>query len=118
MTAKQTNTDMKFPGDQDGWLVPVPGIISSIALAFTGTSAALDDNLADTMGTAQNFIICRLTSTQDCFIKVRSTPTAQTDGTSHFLPAGIPQDFSFYSGYKLAAISNGVDGTLYITALG
>src|ERR1041385_3502741 len=77
-------------------------------LDFTGTSA---QSAAFAAGTS----VIRLFATQDCFIKIGGNPTAVVDGVdSHFIPGGIIQYFLVRGTQKLAAISNGTDGTLRI----
>jgi hypothetical protein len=86
-----------------------PGACQSVA--FTGTSgqsAALQTKTS----------LVRLFATKDCFIKIATNPTALADGTSMFIAGGIYEYIGVdnsVNAQKIAVISNGTNGTLYIT---
>lgn len=89
-----------------------PGVSQALAFIVTsGQSAAL----------ATKTTLVRLFATKDCFIKVGTNPTAANDGTSMFIASGIYEYIGIdqsAGAQKIAAISNGTNGTLYITEAG
>lgn len=55
-------------------------------------------------------------STVDCFFRQGSNPTALSNGTDDFIPAGNKLRISgITSGNKLAFITSGSSGTVYVT---
>lgn len=84
----------------------LPG--TSQAVAFTGSSSQ-----SAALGASTTLV--RLFCTADCFIKIASNPTALADGTSMFVAAGIIDFIGVQPSQKIAVISNGTSGTLYIT---
>ena len=57
-----------------------------------------------------------LCSTVDCFVRQGVTPVALATGVDQFLPAYTPFRYAgFVSGNKMAVISTGNSGVLYIT---
>jgi len=81
----------------------------SLALAYTGTSAA--------SAAIPNCDTICIQSTTDCFVEIGLSPTA-TVNTSHFIGAYQPTYLSFRladPGFKIAAVQLANAGTLYIT---
>jgi hypothetical protein len=59
----------------------------------------------------------RLVATSDCHIAFGTTnPVAAADGTSIFLPAGIPEYFVLNPGDKIAVIQDAFAGSLFISS--
>lgn len=89
-------------------LRPVPG--GAQQLAFTGTSAR--QSVA--------FPVDRMTiaiyATKDCFIRTGDNMVVATT-SDHFLPAGFYTCIALKEHTYIAAISNGTNGTLYISEL-
>jgi hypothetical protein len=76
-------------------------------LAISGVSA---QSAAITAGEAL------VTPTVDCFVRQGSNPTALADGTDIFLLANVSVRLSgILNGYKLAFITSGAAGTVYIS---
>jgi len=77
-------------------------------ISFTGTSAQ-----SSALGSATNLV--RLYSTEECFVAFGSNPTA----SSSTVPLGPknPEYVQVNPGELIAAISNGTNGTLYITEI-
>ena len=115
--SKQTNTDFRFMGSDDGDIVPVPRLSTSFEVDYLITSVATADILSVETGLTRDQTVLRITTTSDCFVTSAVTPTAVSDGTNHFLAAGIPQDIIFPSAHKLAFISDGTNGSARCTAL-
>lgn len=105
MTAPPRSTKAQA-NQHDTFETIIPGV--SQALPFTGASA-------QSAALGLSTTILRVFSNQDCFIKVASNPTALADGTSTFIPGGIIDFIGVSPGSKVAVISNGTNGTLYIT---
>ncbi len=79
-------------------------------IAFTGTSAR------QTNAFVSNRLAIAVYATKDCFVKTGSnTVTATT--SDHFLPAGFYTTLALKGDTYIAAISNGTNGTLYISEL-
>jgi hypothetical protein len=78
--------------------------------AFTGTSA---QSAAVAAATEAVYV----TADQDCFLATGANPTALNDGTSFFLRQYIPTPICLTGGDKIAVISNGTNGNLYITEM-
>ena len=74
--AKQTNTDVNFPGSIDGDLVEAYAAGVAFATAYTDTAGTTSDTLATETGLGQGWIVLRLTATTDCFVTSGVTPTA------------------------------------------
>ena len=86
----------------------MPG--TAVVRTFTSSSAA---SAALTSGATYV-----LTATEDCHIVFAASPTATTNDT--FLPAGVPWPVTILDNgttYKIGAIRNSTDGTLYITPM-
>jgi hypothetical protein len=84
-----------------------PGAASRVAIgAASVPSGALTGTLV------------RLVATAACHIAIGAAPTAVADGTSHFLPANVPEFFRITSGHKVAVIQDVGAGFLYITVAG
>lgn len=84
---------------------------ASQKLAFTGTTGQ-----SAALGALTTLV--RLFCDQDCFVLIGSNPTALNDGTSMFIASGIYEYVGVQPGQKIAAISNGTSGNLYITEAG
>ncbi len=79
-----------------------PGATQKITVTSTSSqSAAADGN------------VVRLLATVDCHIAFG--PAAVADASSLFLPANTPEYFACYGTDRVAVISDGADGELYIT---
>ena len=115
--AKQTNTDVNFPGSIDGDLVEAYAVGVAFATAYTDTAGTTSDTLATETGLGQGWVVLRLTATTDCFVTSGVTPTALADGTHHRLAANVAQVLRFPAAHKLSAIRLATNGTLYATAL-
>ena len=115
--SKQTSTDVRFPGSQDGDIVEVHGLSSSFTVVYTATSAASSDTIGTETGLTHEQIILRVVATTDCFITTAATPTAVADGTHHYLPLGREQDIRVPKTHKIAAVRATADGSIYCTAL-
>ena len=90
--SKQTSTDVRFPGSQDGDIVEVHGLSTSFTVAYTATSAPSSGAIGAETGLTHEQIILRVTATTDCFITTAATPVALADGTHHYIPLGREQD--------------------------
>lgn len=82
-----------------------PGTSQVVAFDASAQSAALGTNTS----------VVRLLCTQDCFVLIGQNPTALTNGTCMFLPAGIVEHVAVGGGLKIAAIKSSTAGNLYIT---
>ncbi len=79
-----------------------PGATQKVAVTSASTqSAPADGN------------VVRLLATVDCHIAFGAAPTS--DVNSLFLPANTPEYFACYGTDLVAVISDGADGSLYIT---
>lgn len=79
-------------------------------IAFTGTSAR------QTTAFVTDRAAIAVYTTKDCFIRTGdNTVTAAT--TDHFLPAGFYTTLALKGHTHIAAISNGTNGTLYVSEL-
>ncbi len=79
-----------------------PGSTQKIAVSSTSAqSEPADGN------------VVRLLATVDCHIAFGASPMA--DAGSLFLPANTPEYFACYGTDKVAVVSDGADGALYIT---
>lgn len=54
-------------------------------------------------------------ATTSCFVHAGSNPVAVADGTDPYLTVGMPYRVRFVPGQKLAFISTGGTGTVFIT---
>jgi hypothetical protein len=79
---------------------------TSQAVAISGTSA-------QSAAIAARYAVVTLTT--GAFLRRGSNPTALSDGTDRYLPAGIPFRVELVSGNKLAFKTSGASGTAYIT---
>lgn len=52
-----------------------------------------------------------------CFMRHGSSPTAVADGTDQYLPGGTPVRLALPSGNRLAFISTGGTGKVYLTPI-
>lgn len=59
--------------------------------------------------------IIRIFCTQDTFIAFGSNPTANTSGSSLFMPGGIVEYFGVTPSTKIAVIQSSMSGTVYCT---
>ena len=85
-----------------------PGTAQQIAV--TGTTAH------QTTAFASDTVAIAVYTTQDCFIRTgNSSVVAAT--TDHFLPAGFYTTLALKGDIYLAAISNGTNGTIYLSEL-
>lgn len=105
-------TDILLPSDKHDNPIQAmaPGVTQT--LVFSSTSAATTNALS------KNTVVVRLIATQPCFVKIATgTPTATT--ADMYLPAGIPEYFAAEGIYtlKVAALSVGTAGTLYVTEM-
>ncbi|MBO9602549.1 MAG: hypothetical protein J7496_08585 [Novosphingobium sp.] len=84
-------------------LVPETAIGLTVSISGTSAqSAALSEDSA---------VVC---STVDCFVMKGTNPTATTGGA--FIPANVPlRLFGWKPGQKLAFITSGATGTVYLT---
>lgn len=78
----------------------------SQAVAIGATSAA------STAVSAHEVTIC---ATADCFMRQGIAPVALANGTDQFVPSGTLLRVEVTSGNKLAFITSGATGTVYIT---
>jgi hypothetical protein len=79
--------------------------------SFTGSSSQVSFTAQENPSPS----VIRLFATKDCWIKIGTDPTALSDGTCVFIASGIVEYFGIPGNNKLAVISNGADGDLYIT---
>ena len=82
----------------------IPGF--SYTISFSAASATSPAVESDTD-------VVRVFSTEDCFLKFGSSPTATT--SDMFLPAGIVEYFGMNPGDKIAVIRSVNNGLLYVT---
>ena len=96
-----------FPsGSQESSLKALSGGQSQ-AVSISGTSA---------QSTAISGTSAVVTPTVDCFFRADSNPTALSNGTDQILLGGNQyRIFGITSGHKLAFITTGNTGTVYIT---
>lgn len=83
-----------------------------------GTSQVLTVNASSVQSALpqSGVSIVRLFSTVDCWVAFGTNPTAVAESSgSMFLPGGIVEYFEIRADEKLAVISNGTNGKLYIT---
>lgn len=88
------------------------GVSQKVAIGASSTQSAALGAGKPNGGT----VMVELCADQACFIKSGTNPTALNDGTSHYLPAGVPMTYGANVGDKIAAImpSGGATGNLYI----
>lgn len=79
-------------------------------IAFTGSSARQTTAFAD------DRIAISVYATKDCFIRT-GTSSVTAANTDHFLPAGFYTTLALKGHTHIAVISNGTNGTLYISEL-
>lgn len=89
----------------------------SIAIYSGGQSQQVAITAASASSTAitgsNKLYIC---ATVDCFVRQGATPTALATGVDQFIPAYTPMRIAgFTSGNKVACITTGGSGYLYIT---
>lgn len=76
-------------------------------VTVTGTSAKSTELNCKTV------VLC---SDTDCFIRQGMEPVALSDGTDQFLPAyTIVRFYNYHPANKIGVISNGTNGSLFIT---
>ena len=102
--------------DSHGQVIPAltPGDSQNVATsAVSAQSTAITADIA----------VVRLFGTEDMYIEFGSNPTALTNGTSMYLPAGVPEYFAVprtlkaAGTCKIAAIQVSTGGVLNITEL-
>lgn len=87
----------------------------TITIGDGGTSQALAISSTSAQSTAITTGFCRIYATVDCFARQGSNPTAVSDGTDTFIPAGIWTRVNLGRGNKLAFKTTSLSGTVYIT---
>jgi hypothetical protein len=92
------------------------GSINTLPAISVGTCTKVAVSGSSAQSGAITAAVVRLVSSTDCHVKFGSNPTAVADGTSLFLPAGVPEYFQFGSGDKIAVIQDSTSGNLFITA--
>lgn len=96
----------------NGFQTITPGISQKIT-----TSGSSQQSAAFTHGVSLIYLF----ATQDCFIKIGTSPVAVADGTCMFIPGGIPFGIGLYTTneqnavYKLAVIQSSTTGSVYFT---
>ncbi len=88
---------------------------SSFPAAYIGASQTISVSGTSAQSTAfsSSTTLIRLFSTEDCYIAMGDSPTANSSGM--FLPGGIVEYVGVKTGQKLAAIRDANSGTLYVT---
>lgn len=91
---------------------PVQGVLKPLVaqkVTISGTTARNSTSFTNR--------VIRLTSTVDCYIKF-GTATVEAAATDHFLPGGVVEYFTTQGAIRVAAITDGAGGTLFISEMG
>jgi hypothetical protein len=86
----------------------------SINIGTGGTSFPVSMSTANAKSAVIDAEYCTVALTVDAFLRAGADPTAVSNGTDQFLPAGIYR-VSITRGHKLAFILGTGTGTAYIT---
>jgi hypothetical protein len=86
----------------------------SLTIDAGGTSQAVSISTTSAQSAAIPGGSAVIYSTVDCFVRSGANPTALSNGTDRFIPAGIYLRVGFASGEKLAFITAAGTGTVYI----
>jgi hypothetical protein len=87
----------------------------SLTIGAGGTSQALSISTTSAQSSAIAGGSALIYSTVDCFTRADANPTALSNGTDLFIPAGVVFRADFAPGSKLAFITASGTGTVYIT---
>lgn len=87
----------------------------TIAVDEGGKSQAISVSSTSAQSAAMPTGRCILYSTADVFTRQGTNPTALSDGTDQFIPAGVWLRANFARGAKLAFKTSSSSGTVYIT---
>lgn len=87
--------------------------INYLNVAVGGTCQKVSISSTSAQSTALPNVV-HVTPTVDCFVREAANPVAVSDGTDHFLVANATQEFQVTSGNKLAFITTGASGLVYI----
>lgn len=102
-------------GAADGW-VEYPKFNDEIQSTAGGQSETVSISGTSAQSSAIGAGSCTIYSTVDCYYREGSNPTALADGTDDFIPGGNKIRITgILSTNKLAFITGGASGTVYIT---
>lgn len=87
----------------------------TIAVDEGAKSQALSISSTSAQSAAMPTGRCLLYSTADVFVRQGANPTALSDGTDQFIPAGVWLRANFARNAKLAFKTSSSSGTVYIT---
>ncbi len=87
----------------------------SLLLGGGGASQAVSISSTSAQSAAMSGDNAVLYSTVDTFVRAGTNPTALSDGTDQFIPAGVLVRVRFDAGSKLAFKTSSASGTVYIT---
>lgn len=100
-----------------GRVVADGGSAMTIPVPTGGTSEAVSISAVSAPSAALQTRFVLVTSTVDCFVRSSAAPVAVSDGTDMLLLAGNQYMLYITRGEKLAFVTTGATGTVYVSPI-